>query len=282
MSADTADLGQPVADFGNAKDFGQAAAGFGETVDFGRTAADYARHRAGFPPALMDRIDDVAGRTVLDLGTGTGSLARLFAARGAVVTGLDPAEPLLDQARRLDREAGLSIRYVVGAAECIHLPDATFDLVTAGQCWHWFRAGEAAAEVSRLLRPGGRIVIAHFDWLPLPGNVVAATEELIVAHNPAWALAGGTGIHPRWLTDLRSAGFTGLETFSFDVDVPYSPVDWTGRIRASAGVAASLPPPAVERFSAELTALLERDFPADPLLVPHRVWAVVARKPDDR
>ncbi|BCY07696.1 class I SAM-dependent methyltransferase [Actinoplanes sp. L3-i22] len=246
-------------------------------VDFGRTAADYARHRAGFPAALLERLTPYrigeAGQRVLDLGTGTGSLARLFATRGADVTGLDPAEPLLEQARRLTREAGLSITYVTGAAEETGLPDASFDVVTAGQCWHWFRGDEAAAEARRLLRPGGRIVIAHFDWLPLPGNLVEVTERLIRAHNPGWALSGGTGLYPRWLTDLRTAGFSGVETFSFDVDVPYTRESWVGRIRASAGVAASLPPPAVERFSAELTALI----PPGDLAVPHRVWAVVAR-----
>ncbi|WIM98917.1 class I SAM-dependent methyltransferase [Actinoplanes oblitus] len=249
-------------------------------VDFGRTAADYARHRAGFPPSLVRRLAAYGvggpGQAVLDLGTGTGSLARLFALGGAAVTGLDPAGPLLDRARLLDREAGVDVTYVVGEAERTGLPDAAFDVVSAGQCWHWFRAGEVAAEARRLLRPGGRIVIAHFDWLPLPGSVVEATERLILAHNPAWSLAGGTGLHPRWLTDLRTAGFTGVETFSYDVDVPYTRAGWVGRIRASAGVAASLPAPEVLRFSAALTALLADRFPAEPLAVPHRVWAVVA------
>lgn len=245
-------------------------------IDFGRTASDYARHRAGFPPLLLERLAAYGigkgGQSVLDLGTGTGSLARLFAARGAVVTGIDPAEPLLDQARRLDREAGVSVSYLTGSAERTGLPSGAFDVVTAGQCWHWFRGDEAAAEVRRLLRPGGRVVIAHFDWLPLPGNVVETTERLILAHNPGWTLSGGTGMYPRWLTDLRTAGFRGAETFSFDVDVPYTRESWVGRIRASAGVAASLPPPAVERYSAELTAAIT----TGQLQVPHRVWAVVA------
>lgn len=248
-----------------------------KTIDFGRTAIDYARHRAGFPPKLVDRLSVYGigepGQEVLDLGTGTGSLARLFATRGAVVTGLDPAEALLEQARRLDHEAGVSITYVTGDAERTGLPDAAFDVVTAGQCWHWFRADEAAAEARRLLRPDGRIVIAHFDWLPLPGSVVETTERLILAHNPSWTLSGGTGMYPRWLTDLRVAGFHEVETFSFDVEVPYRREDWVGRIRASAGVAASLPPPEVDRFSAALTAAI----PEDHLTIPHRVWAVLAK-----
>ena len=56
-------------------------------VDFGRTAEDYARHRAGFPEQLFERLTargiGCAGQRVLDLGSGTGSLARGFARRGA-------------------------------------------------------------------------------------------------------------------------------------------------------------------------------------------------------
>jgi hypothetical protein len=129
---------------------------------------------------------------------------------------------------------------------------------------------------------GGRIVVAHFDWIPLPGNVVDATEQLIMRHNPLWRMAGGTGIHPGSLADVAIAGFTGIETFSFDVGVPYTHEGWRGRIRASAGVAASLPAEKVAQFDAELAALLGRDYPEGPMIVRHRAWAMTAtvvRKP---
>ncbi|MFJ8621288.1 class I SAM-dependent methyltransferase [Kitasatospora sp. NPDC093550] len=249
--------------------------------DFGRTAEDYSRHRAGFPTELITRLKPygigLPGQTILDLGTGTGSLARLFALAGAEVTGLDPAAPLLEQARQLDRAAGVEIDYHVGAAEETGLPAGSFDVVSAGQCWHWFDAPRATAEIRRLLRPGGLVTIPHFDWLPLPGNVVAATEDLITAFNPAWTMGGGTGLYPRWLTDLASAGFTGIETFSFDLDVPYTPADWVGRIRASAGVGASLTPEKVAEFTERLTAVLAESFPGEVLRIPHRTWAVCAR-----
>jgi SAM-dependent methyltransferase len=252
-------------------------------VDFGRAASDYARHRAGFPAALFDRLVRggvvAPGQRLLDLGTGTGSLARGFARRGLQVTGLDPARPLLDQARQLDDAAGVAVAYVLARAESTGLADASFDVVSAGQCWHWFERARAAQEVRRLLRPGGRVVIAHFDWLPLPGNVVEATERLIRQHNPDWTHGGGTGLHPAWLADLALAGFAGLETFSFDHAVDYSRDAWRGRIRASAGIAASLAAAAVARFDAEHEALLARDFPDDPLRVPHRCWAVIGVKP---
>jgi SAM-dependent methyltransferase len=250
-------------------------------VDFGRTAQDYAAHRAGFPRELFDRLVAMgvgrSGQRLLDLGTGTGSLARGFAQRGASVVGVDPSEPLLVEARRLAHDRGVDVEYQVGRAEDIDAPDGAFDVVTAGQCWHWFDRPVAAAECMRVLRPDGALAICHFDWLPLPGNVVAATEALILEHNPEWPLAAGLGMYPLWTLDVAEAGFTGIETFSFDVNVPYSHEAWRGRIRASAGVAASLPADAVAAFDDELAVLLDQDYPEEPLAIPHRVWALVAR-----
>ncbi|MGE0683173.1 MAG: class I SAM-dependent methyltransferase [Candidatus Binatia bacterium] len=254
-------------------------------IDFGKTAQDYARYRAGFPDELFTRLADrgigAAGQRVLDLGTGTGTLGRGFARRGCSVTGLDPSESLLAQAKPLDREVGVSTKYVVAKAEQTGLPDASFDVVTAGQCWHWFDRLKAAQEVRRLLVPHGWLVIAHFDWISLPANVVEATEKLIEQHNSEWKLGGGRGMYPRWLTDVAIAGFQNIETFSFDVFTPYSHEAWRGRIRASAGVAASLSSEQVTHFDTALKQLLQERFPTDPLAVHHRVFAVICQTPPE-
>ena len=251
-------------------------------IDFAKTAKDYAQYRAGFPPEFFRRIADFGvgekGQRLLDLGTGTGTLARGFALRGCQVMGIDPAESLLEQAQTLDEEAGVRISYTVGQAEETGLPAETFDVVTAGQCWQWFKREQAAHEVHRLLRPGGKLVIAHFDWLPLPGGIVAATEALILKHNPDWKGAGGKGLYPQWLDDMAAAGFGGLESFDFDSPTEYSHEAWRGRVRASAGVAASLEPEQVESFDEELDALLAADFPQEPLSTPHKVFAALGRK----
>lgn len=257
---------------------------FAAQVDFGRTASDYRRHRAGFPAAFFDAVLDqlglVAGQTVLDVGTGTGTIARGLARLGLDVTGVDPSIELIDQAAALGVEEGVSVRYRQGRAESLEFPDGCFDLYAAGQCWHWFDRPIAASEAFRVLRPGGRAIIAHFDWLPLPRNVVEATEALILEANPAWTGSGGTGIHPRWLADLANGGFTELTTRSFDVAVPYSHEAWLGRIRASAGVKASLGAEEVEAFDHKLARLIDAEFPQDPLLIPHRVWWVAGRRPE--
>jgi SAM-dependent methyltransferase len=215
----------------------------------------------------------------VDLGTGTGSLARLFAQRGCEVTGVDIAAPLLEQARRLDREAGVQIAYVESPAEATGLRSGAFDVVSAGQCWHWFDRPAAAREVVRLLASTGTVVIAHFDWLPVEGNVVEATEEIILRYTPTWPFADRVGLYPQWLAELQTAGFTGIETFSFDVAEPYSHEAWVGRVRASAPIAGTLNTDGVRACSQELAVMLRARFAEDPLVVPHRVWAVTAQAP---
>jgi len=250
------------------------------SVNFGLTAEDYGKHRAGFPPSIFERLAHfgigTAGQRVVDLGTGTGTLARGFAHCGCDVVGIDPAETMVAEARRLATAAHVAIAFRVGTAEETSLPDQSVDIVSAGQCWHWFDRPAAAVEVARILRPTGKVVIAHFDWLPLKGNVVAATEALIEEHNPAWQMGGGTGLYPQWLRDLGEAGFREIETFSYDVGVPYTHEAWRGRIRASAGVGATLPPQAIQRFDEALATILQTMNPDPMLQIPHRVFAVIA------
>lgn len=179
------------------------------------------------------------------------------------------------EARELDREAGVDVQYVTGKAEALEFPDANFHLATAGQCWHWFDRPAAAKELARVLRPGGRLIIAHFDWLPMQGNVVETTEKLILKSNPQWSMSAGTGIYPEWLRDLVSIGFSSLETFSYDTEQFYGHEAWRGRIRASAGVRASLDDRRSGDFDQELAAVLRSRFRGDPLVIPHRVWAAV-------
>lgn len=166
------------------------------------------------------------------------------------------------------------LTYRVGRAESTGLADGCADLVTAGQCWHWFDGPAAANESRRLLRPGGRIVIMHFDWLPLSGNLVSATEALIERLNSQWRLGGGLGVYPLWFKQLQEAGFVEIESFTFDVDVEFDHAGWIGRIRASAGVGGSMDEAGVERFEVALRAMLDEGFPQEPMRVPHRFFAV--------
>lgn len=212
------------------------------------------------------------------MGSGTGTLARGFALRGCQVIGVDIDPRMLADSRELDRSKNVSIKYVEAKAEATGLANDSADVVSAGQCWHWFDRPRVIAEACRLLKRGGKLVIAYFDWLPLNGNMVEATEELIKQYNPDWHLGGGLGMYPQWLPGLSKAGMGNIQSFSYDLDVPYTPDAWRGRIRASAGVAA-LNAEAVLKFDAALKKLLTDRFPSTVLAVPHRVFAIIAEAP---
>jgi SAM-dependent methyltransferase len=248
-------------------------------TNFGKAAEDYGTFRAGFPDSIFDRLAEFnVGRpadSIVDLGTGTGTLARGFALRGCDVVGVDPDPRMLSEAKKLDRQSDVSIRYVEANAESTDLDAGIADVVTAGQCWHWFDQSRVIAEVIRLLGPGGKLVIANFDWLPLAGNVVEATEALIMRYNPDWHFGGGLGMYPQYLPALSSAGLQNIQTFSYDMDAPYTPEAWRGRIRASAGVAA-LDAGSAQSFDADHMSMLAEQFPSSILAVPHRVFAIVA------
>lgn len=250
-------------------------------VDFGRHSDDYATFRPGPPPAFYDRLDSIvplAGARALDLATGPGTLTLELARRGASVTGIDVAPEQIATAVRAAGEQHLAGRtdFRVARAESTGLEDHAFDLVTAGQSWHWFDADAALAEVRRVLRPGGVLAIVAYSYLAPHSRVATATEQLVLKLNPSWTMAGWTGLFPEQIDQVIRGGLEFVEAFCFDFDESFSHERWRGRMRTCNGVGSGgMPPELVERFDRELEEMLARDFP-EPLSIPHRVWCVVA------
>ncbi len=254
-------------------------------IDFGRRSDDYATFRPGFPDSFYDRLEThvtLSDTTAVDLGTGPGVVALALAQRGARVTGFDIADNQIAAARRRATELGLDHRaqFRVGPAENTQLPDESADLVIAGQCWGWFDHDRAMAEVVRLLRPGGTHVIAYFCYLPGRSAVAGRTEQLIVEHNPPWTMGGRVGIYEDHIEAMQVLGMQLVEQFCYDHLQPFTHEQWRGRIRTSNGVGSGvMSDQQVDDFDRALAALLHAEFPDEPLMIEHRVWAVITRKP---
>ncbi len=255
------------------------------SIDFGRRSDDYAAHRPGFPARFYERlamIVPLAGADALDLGTGPGPVALALAERGARVTGIDVSANQVSAAKNQARSRGLAGReaFSVGRAEATGLPASSFDLVTAGQCWVWFDHDQALAEAERLLRPGGHLVVAHYCYLPQRSAVAGRTEDLVLAHNPGWTMAGWSGLYPQHIDALQQGALRLVEQFCFDHSEPFTHEGWRGRMRTCNGVGSGgMTDEQVAAFDDELAGMLRREFPREPLLVEHRVWATVTRKP---
>lgn len=123
-------------------------------------AAAYERGRPGYADDLVawlvDRLGIGPGTDLVDLAAGTGKLTRLLAPSGATITAVEPVAAMRAQLL----EACAPVAAVDGTAEATGLPDASADVVTVAQAFHWFDPGPALAEVARVLRPDGALGIA--------------------------------------------------------------------------------------------------------------------------
>jgi len=251
----------------------------GRVIDWGKTSGDYLTHRPGPPPQYYELLRawgiGRAGQRLLDVGTGTGLLARQFARQGARVAGTDIAVGQIDAARAAAAAEALDIDFRLAATEALPFADAGFDAVTAMQCWLYFDPERASREVARVLAPGGCLVTSHFSWLPRRDAIAHASEALVLEHNPDWGGADWPGeipATPRW----SEGRFEVAAMFWFDAPIAFTRESWRGRIRACRGVGATLDTDAVARFDAEHAALLARNAP-EKFTVLHRIDAHLLR-----
>ncbi len=129
--------------------------------DFGQIA----RHIETGAEEFIARLSLQPGERVLDVACGNGNLAIPAARAGAVVTGVDIATNLLEQARVRAADEGLTIQFDEGDAEKLPYDDATFDTVVSMYGAMFApRPDLVAAELTRVCRSGGRIAMAN--WTP--------------------------------------------------------------------------------------------------------------------
>lgn len=150
------------------EDHGHGHHGHGHENDQGiRGALRYLRWlprmwRSAINDAVVDLVDPQEGETVVDLGAGVGAGAMRAAARGARVIAVEPT-PFLRRAlalRRMARRPRGDIEVVDGAAEHIPVADGTIDAVWAvNTMHHWNDVERGVAEIARVLRPGGRVLL---------------------------------------------------------------------------------------------------------------------------
>jgi SAM-dependent methyltransferase len=127
----------------------------GPYTAFRQVADAYERGRPGYPEEAVRWLVGEGLRDVVDLGAGTGKLTRVLVALGHRVSAVEPLEEM-----RAELEVAVpGARVLVGRAEAIPLPDASADVVTCAQSFHWFDHGKALLEIARVLRPGGRLAI---------------------------------------------------------------------------------------------------------------------------
>ncbi|MDQ0992299.1 class I SAM-dependent methyltransferase [Streptomyces sp. V3I7] len=127
---------------------------------FNAVAAQYAANRPSYPPALLDTVEELAGRPlagarVVDVGAGTGIATALLHALGADVVAVEPGAGMAAEFRR----ALPGVPVVRGSGDALPIADAGADFITYAQAWHWTDPARSVPEVLRVLRPGGALAL---------------------------------------------------------------------------------------------------------------------------
>ncbi len=163
---------------------------------------------------VVERAAPQASERVLDLGCGTGNAALLAAARGATVTGVDPAPRLLDVARARAVDHGADITFAVGEAAAVPVESASVDVLLS--VFGVIFAPDpvaAAAEMARVTAPDGRIVLSA--WLPI-GPISEVTR---MARDTAMAALDAPATRPPFAWHDHDALSALLAPHGFNVDI---------------------------------------------------------------
>ena len=151
-------------------------------VGFDRAGEEYERGRPGYPEAAVTRLARelglAPGRVALDLAAGTGKLTRALAVTGAELIAV---EPVAGMRRALVASLPAAVRVLEGTAEAIPVASDSVDAVTVAQAFHWFDAPAAAAEMHRVLRPGGGLGVLWNAWDERV-DWVARVQEIVHRH----------------------------------------------------------------------------------------------------
>lgn len=252
----------------------------GKAFDWGRTSGDYARYRDIYPEEFYRKVVDrglcISGQDVLDLGTGTGVLPRNLYQYGARWTGIDISPEQIEQARILASADDMQIDFRAVSAEEADFPAASFDVITACQCFWYFDHEKTLPKLAGMLKQDGKLLVLYMAWLPFEDPIAGQSEHLVRQFNPKWS-GGGETKRPISIPDISFDYFELIDHEEFDLAVPFTRESWHGRMRACRGVGASLNDEELGRWDDEHRALLQRIAP-ERFEVLHYAALAVLRK----
>ncbi|MEY9873096.1 SAM-dependent methyltransferase [Streptacidiphilus sp. MAP12-33] len=207
---------------------------------FGVDPERYARARPRYPDALVAAVLDASpGRSVLDVGIGTGIVARQFRAAGCAVLGVEADARMAAFARERD---GFDVE--VARFENWDPAGRVFDAVVSGQTWHWIDPVPGAERAALTLRPGGRL--AAFWNVDRPSPELAEAFGAVYRRVLPGSLAAGqwsaTGearygaLTTRAADGIRASGAFGApEEWHFDWERTWTRDDWLDQLPTTGG-----------------------------------------------
>jgi SAM-dependent methyltransferase len=242
---------------------------------FSSAAATYARIRPAYARGAIGALRDQSpGAALVDVAAGTGILTGQLSRAGLRAVAIEPL-PAMARQLRLSLPA---VPVVLGTAEALPLADATADLLTVGQGFHWFDAQAALAESARVLRPGGVLALL---WNVRDESVpwVHELTDLVEEH---------TGGRPyddhrehRWEDVIAASGrFGPVSVDAYPNAVPTTVDGVLDRLRSTSFVAALSDGPRDELLAAAARLLATHTELVGTFEYPHDTVLFRCRRPD--
>ncbi len=217
------------------------------TTRFGNRADDYVKYRPTYPSEIIAAIlDGFTAPVVADLGAGTGISARLLADAGARVYAVEPNAAMRAALEPTDR-----IEPVDATAEATRLPDASIDIITAFQAYHWFKPDEVMDEAKRIRRMPSRFA-AVWNLRDRNDPFTGAYESITDAFDESGGAVDKSRRSGTVGEDLRRHGWRDVRIVRATHRMP---LDWEGMIGLARS--SSYLPREGERF-AEMEAAFRR------------------------
>ncbi|MGV9611427.1 class I SAM-dependent methyltransferase [Nocardia xishanensis] len=248
---------------------------------FGSDAERYDRARPRYPQALVDLISAGSpGPDVLDVGCGTGIVARQFEAAGCRVLGID-VDPRMAE---LARQRGLDVE--VASFEAWDPAGRRFDAVVSGQTWHWVDPVAGAAKAAQALRPRGALALFWNAGQPVPEVAEAFAEvyrrvipDSLAARQQAVSAVDGYGALCAKAADgIRQVGaFADPEQWRFDWERSYTRDEWLDQLPTQ-GAFTRLARPELEEVLAGVGAAI--DGAGGSFVMRYATVAVAATRTD--
>ncbi|MEU6141643.1 class I SAM-dependent methyltransferase [Streptomyces sp. NPDC047081] len=251
---------------------------------FGADPERYDRARPRYPDALVRRIVEASpGARVLDVGCGTGIVARQFQAAGCTVVGVEPDPRMAELARRL----GTDDIDVATFEEWEPGHGRRFDVVVAGTAWHWVDLAAGAEKAAQVLEPGG-LLVPFWNVADLPADLaeaVADAGERVMPDSPFDFRAAVTrslvdgylGFLAKAADGMRSVdgAFGEPEQWRYDWEFTYSRDAWLD-VLPTQGAFTRLPPAALAEILKAVGAAI--DARGGSVTMPYATLAVAARR----
>jgi SAM-dependent methyltransferase len=243
----------------------------------------------GYPAVgLLNAVGPLDARTLLDVGTGTGTVAALAAERGALAVGVDPDAGMLALARAKAKTAVFGIDTLPD----LHWHDGTFDAVVANFVInHVGDPRGAVAELARVAKPGGSVAVTV--WPQPKSPILAILDQMVIESGVEAPPARRLPEHLDFARD--EDGLAGLLATAGLVDVSATRISWThrttfddlwagpvGGITSAGEIVASQPPETVERMRATLALLVELYRDGDEIALPAEALLASGRRAEAR